>query len=197
MPANKEDGTNPEGHIWRIAPTRRDFVGFLGWGAVLTSIGIGTLAWVRLMYPRVLFEPPSQFKLDTHRYRAALGLRQSGSAPTLQAARFDDRFIAVSATCPHLGCTPRYLNTEDKFKVPLPRLGLSRLFQAGGRSSRPTSRGPAPRPLERFKLTLATTVRSGRERQSSFGSTRTRRSRVLFALRMMRFEVNAPGGHRG
>ena len=74
MPANKEDGTNPEGHIWRIAPSRRDFVGFLGWGAVLTSIGIGTLAWVRLMYPRVLFEPASQFKLGRPAEYAGLAL---------------------------------------------------------------------------------------------------------------------------
>ena len=56
-----EDGTNPEVHIWRIAPTRRDMFGFLGWGAVLTSLGIGSLAFVRFMYPRVLFEPPTEF----------------------------------------------------------------------------------------------------------------------------------------
>jgi len=58
-----EDGTNPEGHIWKIAPTRRDLLGFLGWGAVLNSIGIGTLAFVRFMYPRVLFEPPIELLL--------------------------------------------------------------------------------------------------------------------------------------
>ncbi len=62
-PGKSEDGTNPEVHIWRIAPTRRDLLGFLGWGAVLNSIGVGTLAFVRFMYPRVLFEPPSQFKI--------------------------------------------------------------------------------------------------------------------------------------
>ena len=63
MAAKAEDGTNPEVHIWRIAPSRRDLLGFLGWGAVLNSIGVGTLAFVRFMYPRVLFEPPSQFKI--------------------------------------------------------------------------------------------------------------------------------------
>src|SRR5438477_9335674 len=93
MAGNKEDGTNPEGHIWRIAPSRRDFVGFLGWGAVLTSIGIGTLAWVRLMYPRVLFEPPSQFKLG----RPVEYAPRSVSDKWIRAyrfwlGRFDDRF---------------------------------------------------------------------------------------------------------
>ena len=94
MAGNKEDGTNPEGHIWRIAPSRRDFVGFLGWGAVLTSIGIGTLAWVRLMYPRVLFEPPSH----------GSGFRGFSSGWKVIATNFE---------------------------------------------------GPAPRPLERFKLSIA------------------------------------------
>jgi len=90
MPANKEDGTNPEGHIWRIAPTRRDFVGFLGWGAVLTSIGIGTLAWVRLMYPRVLFEPPSQFKLG----------RPSEYAPRSCSEQVDPRLPILARSLP-------------------------------------------------------------------------------------------------
>src|SRR3954464_10101662 len=36
----------------------------------------------------------------------------------LWVVRYDDRFIAISAICTHLGCTPRYLGTEDKYKCP-------------------------------------------------------------------------------
>ena len=50
MAGKSEDGTNPEVHIWRIAPTRRDLLGFLGWGAVLNAIGIGTLAFVAAVF---------------------------------------------------------------------------------------------------------------------------------------------------
>ena len=54
--ANKDDGTHPEAHIWKIAPTRRDMIGFIGWGGVLTGIGLGSAAFIRMLYPRVLFE---------------------------------------------------------------------------------------------------------------------------------------------
>jgi cytochrome b6-f complex iron-sulfur subunit len=155
MPANKEDGTNPEGHIWRIAPTRRDFIGFLGWGAVLTSIGIGTLAWVRLMYPRVLFEPPSQFKLGKPTEYAPQSVADKWiRAYRFWLARFDDRFVAISAICTHLGCTPRYLNTEDKFKCPCHGSGY-RGYSSGWKVIATNFEGPAPRPMERFKLSLA------------------------------------------
>jgi Rieske Fe-S protein len=30
----------------------------------------------------------------------------------------DHFFVAISAICTHLGCTPRYLATEDKYKCP-------------------------------------------------------------------------------
>jgi cytochrome b6-f complex iron-sulfur subunit len=150
-----EDGTNPEGHIWRIAPTRRDLLGFLGWGAVLSSIGIGTLAFVRFMYPRVLFEPPSQFKLGRPTEYAPLSTSEKWiKALRLWVVRYDDRFIAISAICTHLGCTPRYLGTEDKYKCPCHGSGY-RGFASGWKVNATNFEGPAPRPMERFKLALA------------------------------------------
>jgi cytochrome b6-f complex iron-sulfur subunit len=150
-----EDGTNPEVHIWRIAPTRRDLIGFLGWGAVLNAIGIGTIAFVRFMYPRVLFEPPSQFKLGRpNEYSPNSTSEKWIKAYRLWIVRYEDRFIAVSALCTHLGCTPRYLATEDKFKCPCHGSGF-RGFAAGWRANATNFEGPAPRPLERFELKLA------------------------------------------
>ena len=150
-----EDGTNPEVHIWRIAPTRRDFFGFLGWGAVLTSIGIGSLAFVRFMYPRVLFEPRTRYKLG----KPSLYGPNTVSTKWIKAlrfwlVRFDDRFVALSATCTHLGCTPRYLTTEDKFKCPCHGSGF-RGFNATWRVLGTNYEGPAPRPLESYKLAMA------------------------------------------
>ena len=121
---------------------------------MLTSLGIGTVAFLRFMYPRVLFEPASKFNLGKP---GVYGLN-SVSTRWIKALRFwlvryDDRFIALSALCTHLGCTPRYLATEDKFKCPCHGSGFR------GRSSGWTVlganyEGPAPRPLERFKLTM-------------------------------------------
>lgn len=150
--ATAEDGTNPDGHIWRIAPTRRDFLGFLGWGAVLTSLGVGTLAFVRFMYPRVLFEPPSRFKLGTPELYAPNSVSDKWiKALRFWLVRYDDRFIALSALCTHLGCTPRYLGTEDKFKCPCHGSGF-RGFASGWPVLGTNYEGPAPRPLERFAL---------------------------------------------
>lgn len=154
--AKPEDGTNPEIHIWRIAPTRRDLFGFLGWGAVLTALGIGTLGFVRFMYPRVLFEPPSRFKIGRPETYGVNSVSDKWiKALRFWLVRFDDRFVALSALCTHLGCTPRYLATEDKFKCPCHGSGF-RGFKGGGPVKLGVNfEGPAPRPLERFKLLAA------------------------------------------
>jgi cytochrome b6-f complex iron-sulfur subunit len=150
-----EDGTNPEAGIWRLAPTRRNVVGFVGWSAVMTSIGIGTLAWVRLMYPRVLFEPPTAFKLGKPTEYAPASVSDKWiRAYRFWLIRYPARFIALSATCTHLGCTPRFLANEDKFKCPCHGSGF-RGYGSGWKVVGTNFEGPAPRPLERFKLTMS------------------------------------------
>ena len=119
---------------------------------MLNSIGVGTLAFVRFMYPRVLFEPPSQFKLGRPTEYAPLSTSEKWiKALRLWVIRYDDRFIAVSAICTHLGCTPRYLGTEDKYKCPCHGSGY-RGFASGWKVNATNFEGPAPRPMERFKL---------------------------------------------
>jgi cytochrome b6-f complex iron-sulfur subunit len=52
----------------------------------------------------------------------------------------------VFAKCTHLGCTPRWLATEQKFKCPCHGSG----FFINGLNFE----GPAPRPLDRFKISV-------------------------------------------
>ena len=61
--------------------------------------------------------------------------------------RDPDGFYALFAKCTHLGCTPRWLLAEAKFKCPCHGSGYYR--------SGINFEGPAPRPLERLKITLA------------------------------------------
>jgi len=61
--------------------------------------------------------------------------------------REEDGFYALSAICTHLGCTPKYLGSEDKFKCPC--------HGSGFRRSGINFEGPAPRPLERVGVSLA------------------------------------------
>jgi len=55
--------------------------------------------------------------------------------------------FALSTICTHLGCTPNWLDSEAKFKCPCHGSG----FYKSGMNFE----GPAPRPLERYKVTLA------------------------------------------
>ena len=54
---------------------------------------------------------------------------------------------ALITTCTHLGCTPNWLASENKFKCPCHGSGFYR--------SGVNFEGPAPRPLERARITLA------------------------------------------
>ncbi|HLE36364.1 MAG TPA: Rieske 2Fe-2S domain-containing protein, partial [Candidatus Acidoferrales bacterium] len=58
-----------------------------------------------------------------------------------------DGFYAILAVCTHLGCTPYWLNTENKFKCPC--------HGSGFRRTGINFEGPAPRSLERVKIALA------------------------------------------
>jgi nitrite reductase/ring-hydroxylating ferredoxin subunit len=104
------------GHnIW----SRRELFSVLGWGAVLGSIGASTLAFVRFMFPRVLFEPPTRWKA---------GFPTDYTVNTVSSrwmddyrcwiVRWPDEIFSILAVCTHLGCTPRWLAGENKFKCP-------------------------------------------------------------------------------
>jgi cytochrome b6-f complex iron-sulfur subunit len=62
--------------------------------------------------------------------------------------REDASFFAISAICTHLGCTPNWFATDNKFKCPCHGSG----FYRDGTNYE----GPAPRPLDRFKISLDT-----------------------------------------
>jgi cytochrome b6-f complex iron-sulfur subunit len=58
--------------------------------------------------------------------------------------RNDEGLYALSTICTHLGCTPNWLEAEKKFKCPC--------HGSGFRMSGINFEGPAPRPLERFRV---------------------------------------------
>jgi cytochrome b6-f complex iron-sulfur subunit len=61
--------------------------------------------------------------------------------------REETGFYAISSICTHLGCTPRWLSAENKFKCPCHGSGF---FKSGLNFE-----GPAPRPLDRFEIAVA------------------------------------------
>ena len=110
------------------------------------------LGTVRFLFPNVLSEPPSKFKVGVpRRIRGGQG-RRALQGPghldrPLQGSRQGDIIYALSTTCTHLGCTPNWLETAEKFKCPCHGSG----FHITGVNFE----GPAPRPLERWAISLA------------------------------------------
>lgn len=129
--------------------TRRKFLSWLavGWIAFSAAMAGFLTTMVRFLFPNVLFEPPMSFK--------------AGFPSEYQIGKVDERFkvkygvwivraaegiFALSTVCTHLGCTPNWLEGEKKFKCPC--------HGSGFRMSGINFEGPAPRPLERFKIDL-------------------------------------------
>lgn len=100
------------------------------------------------MFPRVLFEPPSAFKAGfPDDYLIGEVSEKYKDEFRVWIIREVDGFYALSAICTHLGCTPRWLVPENKFKCPC--------HGSGFRRTGINFEGPAPRPLERLKIAIA------------------------------------------
>jgi cytochrome b6-f complex iron-sulfur subunit len=130
--------------------SRRGFLSVLGLGwATFTAAAVAsTGAMVRFMMPTVLYEPPQEFKAGFPSEFAvgAVDERFKASYGTW-IVREPAGFYALSTTCTHLGCTPNWLAAEEKFKCPCHGSGFLRTGI--------NIEGPAPRPLERYKITMA------------------------------------------
>ena len=128
--------------------SRRDFFGRLGWGGFGIFSIVSLLAFVRSAFPRVLFTPPSTFKAGPPSdYTIGEVSERYKMDHRVWIVREADGFYALFAKCTHLGCTPRWLPVEEKFKCPC--------HGSGFRKSGINFEGPAPRPLERYKVDLA------------------------------------------
>lgn len=138
------DGDEKPEHLW----LRRQTVTYLGWGGVGLFALAGMAALVRMGYPRVLFEPPTEFKAGfPNEYRMGEVSTRWIKSNRVWIVREEKGFYALYASCTHLGCTPGWLANEDKFKCFCHGSG----FHRDGTNFE----GPAPRPLERVRITLA------------------------------------------
>ena len=132
------------------SPGRRQFLSWfaVAWvGFIAATSGALSLV-LRFMFPNVLFEPKSTFKAgfpdDYETGRVDERLKDKYGA---WIVRVNEGIYALSTVCTHLGCTPNWLQTENKFKCPCHGSGF---YKTGINFE-----GPAPRPLERFKIGLA------------------------------------------
>lgn len=124
----------------------------IGFTSIATTLGLWTLGTARFMFPNVLMEPPSKFKVGFPSNFAP------GQVETKFIAQYgvwivnyeyngQPEIYALRSVCTHLGCTPNWLEGEQKFKCPCHGSG----FYKDGINFE----GPAPRPLERYAIRVA------------------------------------------
>lgn len=118
----------------------------LAWTTFTASMALMTLGTLRFLFPNVLAEPPSKFKAgfpDTYEEGKVVERFKDQNS---WIVRHDGKIYALSTTCTHLGCTPNWLEREQKFKCPCHGSG----FYISGINFE----GPAPRPLERWAVSI-------------------------------------------
>jgi len=125
----------------------------LAWTLLAGISGVWLLAIARYMFPNVLVEPPSRFKIGAASdYPPGTVSTKWTAARGIWIVHTDqyngkDLIYALLSVCTHLGCTPSWLEGEQKFKCPCHGSG----FYINGINFE----GPAPRPLERVGLQIA------------------------------------------
>lgn len=140
--------------------SRRSFLERLGVGATILGLTGQALAYIRSLKPNVLYEEPRRFKVGTPDQFGEGGKFLEDKRLFIFKER--NTFYAVSAACTHLGCTvkmqklnqPKKVKTrkrefEEQYEFHCPCHG-SKYYGDGTNYS-----GPAPRPLDYFKLEVS------------------------------------------
>ena len=129
---------------------RRTFIKWsvLGWTAFAAVVGGYATMALRYMFPNVLFEPVQTFRAGfASEYAVGEVSERWKNKFGVWIVRDTEKMYVLSTVCTHLGCTPNWLANDNKFKCPCHGSGF---YKTGINFE-----GPAPRPLERFKITLA------------------------------------------
>jgi cytochrome b6-f complex iron-sulfur subunit len=121
---------------------RRRFV----MASVLGFLGVNFLMFLRFFFPRTLFEPKTMFRIG---YPSDFGFgvdTKFQNQYRIWVVRNTEGIFVISAICTHLGCTPDWKASENKFKCPCHGSG----YDPEGVNFE----GPAPRPMDRAHVEL-------------------------------------------
>jgi cytochrome b6-f complex iron-sulfur subunit len=105
------------------------------------------IAFFRFFLPRTIFEPSTVFKIG---YPSDYGIgvdTKFQQKYRIWVDRTPDRLFVIYARCTHLGCTPDWKPSENKFKCPCHGSG----YDPEGINFE----GPAPRPMDRAHVELS------------------------------------------
>jgi cytochrome b6-f complex iron-sulfur subunit len=126
----------------RVVIRRRRFVS----ASVLGVLGVNFLMFLRFFFPRALYEPKTRFSIG---YPSDFGFgvdTKFQNQYRIWVVRNTEGIFVISAICTHLGCTPDWKPSENKFKCPCHGSG----YDPEGINFE----GPAPRPMDRAHVEL-------------------------------------------
>jgi cytochrome b6-f complex iron-sulfur subunit len=126
----------------RVVVRRRRFV----IASVLGVLGVNFLMFLRFFFPRALYEPKTRFSIG---YPSDFGFgvdTKFQNQYRIWVVRNTEGIFVISAICTHLGCTPDWKPSENKFKCPCHGSG----YDPEGINFE----GPAPRPMDRAHVEL-------------------------------------------
>lgn len=116
------------------------------WATVAGFLTTCFLMFVRFFLPRAIFEPSSVFRIGSPN-DYALGVDTKWQQQyRIWVTKTSDRLFVIYAVCTHLGCTPDWKASENKFKCPCHGSGYD--------SEGINFEGPAPRPMDRAHVEI-------------------------------------------
>ena len=125
-----------------INKTRRRIV----WASVAGFLATSFLMFVRFFLPRTIFEPSSIFRIGfPSDYSVGVDTKWQQQY-RIWVNKSSDKLFVIYARCTHLGCTPDWKSSENKFKCPCHGSGYD--------SDGINFEGPAPRPMDRAHVEL-------------------------------------------
>jgi cytochrome b6-f complex iron-sulfur subunit len=142
-PATKELGSLVESPTEApVNKMRRRIV----WASVAGFLTTCFLMFLRFFLPRSILEPSSTFRIGFPS-EYALGVDTKWQQQyRIWVDKTSDRLFVIYARCTHLGCTPDWKASENKFKCPCHGSGYD--------SEGINFEGPAPRPMDRARVEL-------------------------------------------
>jgi cytochrome b6-f complex iron-sulfur subunit len=116
------------------------------WASVTGFLAVSFFMFLRFFLPRTISEPSSVFRIGFPS-DYALGVDTKWQQLyRIWVDKTSDRLFVVFAVCTHLGCTPDWKASENKFKCPCHGSGYD--------SEAINFEGPAPRPMDRAHVEL-------------------------------------------
>lgn len=116
------------------------------WASIAGFLTTCFLMFLRFFLPRSILEPSSTFRIGSPN-DYALGVDTKWQQQyRIWVTKTSDRLFVIYARCTHLGCTPDWKASENKFKCPCHGSGYD--------SEGIAFEGPAPRPMDRAHVEL-------------------------------------------